>query len=74
MKMRKDERKLLIYTYLPCIALFGNLAILKDPIDKKALIIGGVLCLVIGYAHYVIRSSILMVINSCLYLQVFCQL
>ena len=54
--MRKDERKLLIYTYLLCIALFGNLAILKDPIDKKALIIGGVLCLVIGYAHYVIRK------------------
>ena len=46
MKMRKDERKLLILTYILCIGLFSNLAILSDPIDKKALIIGGALCLV----------------------------
>ena len=55
MKMRKDERKLLILTYILCIGLFSNLAILSDPIDKKALIIGGALCLVIGYSHFVIR-------------------
>lgn len=55
MKMRKDEKRLLILTYMLCIALFGNLAILKDPIDKRAIIMGGALCLVIGYAHYVIR-------------------
>lgn len=54
--MRKDEKKLLIITYILCIALFTNLAILKDPIDKGALIMGGVLCLVIGYSHYVIRK------------------
>ena len=55
MKMRKDERKLLILTYILCIGLFSNLAILSNPIDKKALIIGGALCLVIGYSHFVIR-------------------
>ncbi|MGG7178223.1 FtsW/RodA/SpoVE family cell cycle protein [Clostridium paraputrificum] len=54
--MRKDEKKLLIFTYILCIALFGNLAILKNPINKSALIMGVVLCLVIGYAHYVIRK------------------
>lgn len=53
--MRKDEKKLLIMTYILCIALFGKLAILESPIDKRALIMGGVLCLVIGYSHYLIR-------------------
>ena len=56
MNMRKDERKLLIITYILCVALFGNLAVLSNPIDKRALIMGGVLCLVIGYSHYVIRK------------------
>lgn len=53
--MRKDEKKLLIITYVLCIALFGKLAILKSPIDKRALIMGGIICLVIGYSHYLIR-------------------
>ena len=53
--MRKDEKKLLIFTYILCMALFTNLAILKDPIDKNAIVVGVVLCFVIGYAHYVIR-------------------
>ena len=53
--MRKDEKKLLVITYVLCIALFGKLAILESPIDKRALIMGGILCLVIGYSHYLIR-------------------
>ncbi len=53
--MRKDEKKLLIITYILCIALFTDLAIIGNPLDKRALIMGGVLCLVIGYSHYVIR-------------------
>ena len=56
MKTKKDERKLLIITYILCIFLFGKLAILETPIDKQALIIGGILCLVIGYSHFVIRK------------------
>ena len=53
--MRRDEKKLLIMTYILCVALFGKLAILESPIDKRALIMGGILCLVIGYSHYLIR-------------------
>ena len=53
--MRKDEKKLLIISYVLCIALFGNLAIIGNPVDKRALIMGVVLCLVIGYSHFVIR-------------------
>jgi cell division protein FtsW (lipid II flippase) len=56
MKMRKDEKKLLIITYIFCIALFGKIAILTNPIDKKALMIGGILCVVIGFSHFVIRK------------------
>ena len=53
--MRRDEKKLLIITYIFCIALFTKLAILKNPIDKSALIMGIGLCLVIGISHFVIR-------------------
>ena len=56
MKVRKDERKLLLITYLLCILLFGKLAILEQPIDKRALIIGGIICLVIFIAHFIVRK------------------
>ena len=56
MKTRHDETKLLIITYIFCLALFVDLALLKDPIDKRALIMGAVLCLVIGYSHFVVRK------------------
>ena len=55
MKMRKDERKLLILTYILCIGLFSNLAILSDPIDKKALIIGGALVIVARLCQLLLR-------------------
>ena len=55
-KIKKDERKLLIITYLLCILLFLNLAILKDPIDYRALIMGGIVCVLIGVSHLVIRK------------------
>lgn len=56
MKIRKDEVKLLIITYIFCIALFGKLAISANPIDTKALIIGGLSCLIIGVAYFVVRK------------------
>lgn len=56
MKMRKDEKKLLLITYILCIALFFSLAILKDPIDKNALIMGVILCSVIAISHFIIRK------------------
>jgi len=54
--MRRDEKKLLIIAYIFCIALFTKLAILKNPIDKMALTVGIILCLVIGISHFVIRK------------------
>lgn len=52
----RDEKRMLFLTYLLCIALFVNLALLKQPLDKGALIMGGVMCVLIGYAHFIIRK------------------
>ncbi|SHJ15970.1 cell division protein FtsW, lipid II flippase [Clostridium amylolyticum] len=52
----RDEKRMLFLTYLLCIALFVNLALLKQPMDKGALIMGGVMCVLIGYAHFIIRK------------------
>lgn len=51
----KYEKRLLLMTYLLCIALFLNLALLKSPIDKGALIMGGVLIVLIAYSHFIVR-------------------
>ena len=56
MKGRRDEKKLLIITYIFCIALFGKLAIITNPIDKNAVIMGASVCMVIGISHFVIRK------------------
>lgn len=55
MKPLKYEKRLLFMTYLLCVALFVNLALLKSPVDKGALILGGVLIVLIGYSHFIIR-------------------
>jgi cell division protein FtsW (lipid II flippase) len=55
MKPLKYEKRLLVMIYLLCIALFSNLALLKSPVDKGALILGGVLIVLIGYSHFIIR-------------------
>lgn len=52
----KRETIMLGLTYLLCIALFTNLAIIKDPIDKNALYFGGILCVVIFIAHFIVRK------------------
>lgn len=51
----KYERRLLFMTYLLCVGLFGNLALLKSPVDKGALVMGGILIVLIGYSHFIIR-------------------
>lgn len=43
-------------TYLLTFAIFGNLFILKQPFDKGALIIAGIVCLLVTYAYIVIRK------------------
>ena len=51
-----DERRLLAVTYLMIIICFGNLYLLKQPYDVSALIVGGIICILIGYSHFVIRK------------------
>lgn len=59
MKSMRDEKKLLRFTYIFCLVCFVNLAILRWPresFDKNALIIGAIVCVLIAYAHFVIRK------------------
>ena len=52
----KDERKLLRYTYLLCIVCFLNLALIKKPFDKRAIIMALIICFLIGCSHFIIRK------------------
>lgn len=56
MDTSKDEKKLLRYTYLLCIVCFANLAILKQPYDKGAIVMAVVTCILIGYSYFIIRK------------------
>ena len=56
MKIKKDEVKLLILTYLLCIALFTNLAILKDPMDMNAIYMGLIVCVLLTITQILIRK------------------
>ena len=51
----KEEKRLLRVTYLFCIVSFFNLFLIKTPFDKSALIIGGVICVLMGYANFIVR-------------------
>lgn len=55
MKVLKKEKKLLRLIYLLCFLLFANLGFLEQPYDKFAIIMGVILCVLIGYSHFVIR-------------------
>ena len=55
MKALKREKRLLRLVYLLCLLLFTTLGFLEQPFDKFALIMGVVLCVLIGYSHFVIR-------------------
>ena len=55
MKAIKREKRLLRLVYLLCLLLFTSLCFLQQPFDKFALIMGVVLCVLIGYSHFVIR-------------------
>ncbi len=46
----------MILTYLLCMALFTNLAILKDPIDKGAIYMGLIVCGLITATQVLIRK------------------
>lgn len=55
---RRDEIKLLLFTFLLCSVCFVNLAIINDKnvFDKGAIILGAVICVLIGYSFFVIRK------------------
>ena len=55
MKAIKREKRLRRLVYLLCLLLFTALGFLQQPFDKFALIMGVVLCVLIGYSHFVIR-------------------
>lgn len=52
----KDEKKLLRYTYFFCFICFLNISLLKDPIDKGAWVMFGVICFLMGYSHFILRK------------------
>ena len=54
-KALKREKKLLRLVYLLCLLLFTTLGFLQKPFDTFALIMGVVLCVLIGYSHFVVR-------------------
>ncbi|WMJ80511.1 FtsW/RodA/SpoVE family cell cycle protein [Clostridium sp. MB40-C1] len=59
MKGNREEKKLLLYTYVFCLLCFLNLSILKWPeegFDKTAIIVALVVCGLITYAHFIIRK------------------
>lgn len=56
MKIKRDEVKLLILTYLLCMALFINIAILKDPMDIGAIYMGLVVCVFLTITQILIRK------------------
>ena len=56
MKDVKDERKLLTFTYLLCVTCFFNIAIIGNMLDRSALILGMVMCVIISYSNIIIRK------------------
>lgn len=56
MKIKKDEVVLLILTYILCMALFINLAILKDPMDIGAIKMGLIVCALVTATQILIRK------------------
>ncbi|SHE69830.1 FtsW/RodA/SpoVE family cell cycle protein [Clostridium fallax] len=56
MSSLKYERRLLLMTYLLCAGLFINLALLKNPVDKTALLMGTISIVIIALAHFIVRK------------------
>jgi cell division protein FtsW (lipid II flippase) len=56
MKRNRDEMKLLMYTFLLCFIVFGNLFVLKQPFDTGAIVMAFVVCLLMGYSYFIVRK------------------
>ena len=55
-KIKKDGVMLLLLTYILCLALFTNLAILKDPVDYSAIKMGFIVCALITVSQILTRK------------------
>ena len=56
MESIKEEKKLLRYTYLLCIVLFVNMFFIgSEGLDRGALIMGVIICVLFAYSHFIIR-------------------
>lgn len=51
----REEKKLLRATYLFCLIGFFNLSIINSTFDTGAIVIGVVICVLMGYAHFIVR-------------------
>lgn len=56
MKIKKDEVKLLILTYLLCMVLFVNISILKDPMDIGGIYMGLIVCGLLTITQILVRK------------------
>ncbi|NLC65904.1 MAG: FtsW/RodA/SpoVE family cell cycle protein [Clostridium sp.] len=54
--MKDNKIKMLIPIYLLTFGMFFNIAILKDPFDIGAIIMAFVMCILISYAHFVVKK------------------
>lgn len=55
MNIIRKEKRVLRLTYLLVMALFFNVAIITPTINNSAVIIGAIICVLMAYAHFVIR-------------------
>lgn len=52
----KDEKKLLRHIYLLCMVCFINLTFIQPKFNYQAIIMGIVICFLIGYSYFIIRK------------------
>lgn len=52
----KDEKKLLGCIYLLCMVCFTNLTFIQPELNFQAVIMGIVICFLIGYSYFIIRK------------------
>lgn len=56
MKIKGDEVKLLVLTYLLCMVLFINISILKDPMDMGGIYMGLIVCVLLTVTQILVRK------------------
>lgn len=52
----KEEKRVLRFTYLLTIILFVNVTLISPTFDKISLVMGGMMCGLVGYSHFIIRK------------------